>query len=40
MKNPESFLPLTAPVFHLLLVLGGGPLHPYGIMQAIDARTA
>ena len=37
--NPEDFLPLSAPAFHILLVLGAGPLHPYGVMQAIDRRT-
>ncbi len=38
-RDPESFLPLSAPVLNILLALGGGFLHPYGIMQAIDERT-
>lgn len=37
--DPESFLPLSAPVLHILLALGAGRLHPYGIMQEIDRRT-
>lgn len=36
---PDSFLPLSAPVFSILLALGGGSRHPYGIMQEIDQRT-
>jgi DNA-binding PadR family transcriptional regulator len=38
-RDPESFLPLSSPVLNILLALGGGPLHPYGIMQEIDRRT-
>lgn len=38
-REPEAFLPLSAPVLHILLALGSGRLHPYGIMQAIDVRT-
>ena len=38
-RDPESFLPLSAPVLNILLALGSGLLHPYGIMQAIDERT-
>lgn len=38
-RDPESFLPLSAPVLNILLALGQGLLHPYGIMQAIDERT-
>jgi DNA-binding PadR family transcriptional regulator len=36
---PNSFLPLSTPVFSILLALGGGSRHPYGIMQEIDQRT-
>ena len=32
-------VPLTPPVFHILLALADGPLHGYGIMQAVE-RTA
>jgi DNA-binding PadR family transcriptional regulator len=38
-RDPESFLPLTAPVLHILFVLGQGRLHPYGIMQEITRLT-
>jgi DNA-binding PadR family transcriptional regulator len=38
-RDPESFLPLSSPVLNILLALGGGRLHPYGIMQEIDRRT-
>ena len=38
-RDPEAFLPLSAPVLNILLALGSGRLHPYGIMQAIDERT-
>lgn len=37
--DPEEFLPLSAPVLSILLALGSGVAHPYGIMQAIDERT-
>jgi DNA-binding PadR family transcriptional regulator len=38
-REPEAFLPLSPPVLNILLALGGGRLHPYGIMQEIDRRT-
>src|SRR6267142_4108629 len=37
---PESFLPLTAVVFEILLALAGGDLHGYDIMREVDSRTA
>lgn len=37
--DPSSFLPLSPPVFHVLLALGDGPLHGYGIMQGFEERT-
>lgn len=37
--DPESFLPLSAPVLNILLGLGGGPLHPWGIMHEIERIT-
>jgi DNA-binding PadR family transcriptional regulator len=37
---PESFLPLTAVVFEVLLALSGGELHGYGIMREVETRTA
>jgi DNA-binding PadR family transcriptional regulator len=38
-RNPESMLPLTPAVFHILLALAGGERHGYGIMQEILAQT-
>lgn len=29
-------VPLTPPVFHILLALADGPLHGYAIMQAVE----
>ena len=37
--NPETLLPLTSAVFHILLALAGGERHGYGIMQEITALT-
>jgi DNA-binding PadR family transcriptional regulator len=34
MKKPQ--VPLTPAVFHILLALADGPLHGYGIMQAVE----
>jgi len=41
MKNPvpDSFLPLTPAVFHILVALGDGESHGYAIMQDILSRT-
>jgi DNA-binding PadR family transcriptional regulator len=39
MHEPESFLPLTPAIFHILLALAGGERHGYGIMQEVDAST-
>src|SRR5580765_8289790 len=38
-KKPESFLPLKANWFHILLSLVGGEQHGYGIMQDVRDRT-
>src|SRR5262245_47123660 len=38
--TPESFLPLTAVVFEILLALSGGDLHGYDIMREVENRTA
>ena len=32
----KSQVPLTPAVFHILLALADGPLHGYGIMQAVE----
>jgi DNA-binding PadR family transcriptional regulator len=37
MKKPP--VPLTPAVFHILLALADGPLHGYGIMQAVEATA-
>ena len=36
-KTPN---PLTPAVFHILLALADGPLHGYGIMQAVENSAA
>jgi len=38
-RSPESMLPLTPAVFHILLALADGERHGYGIMQEVAART-
>lgn len=37
--SPESFLPLTPAVFHILLALADGEKHGYAIMQEVEAMT-
>jgi DNA-binding PadR family transcriptional regulator len=37
---PESFLPLTAVVFEILLALAGGEFHGYDIMHEVESRSA
>jgi DNA-binding PadR family transcriptional regulator len=37
--DPESLLPLTPAVFHILLALTDGERHGYGIMQEVAALT-
>ncbi len=36
---PREGLPLTPPVFHILLALSGGECHGYGIMQDVARQT-
>ena len=38
-RTPESFLPLTSPVFHVLLSLADGEKHGYVISKEIARRT-
>jgi DNA-binding PadR family transcriptional regulator len=38
-KTPEDLLPLTPPVFHILLALSDGERHGYAIMQDVAADT-
>jgi DNA-binding PadR family transcriptional regulator len=37
--RPQDMLPLTPAVFHILLALGDGEKHGYGIMQEVAAIT-
>jgi DNA-binding PadR family transcriptional regulator len=37
--DPESYLPLSSAVFHILLALVDEERHGYGIMQEVEART-
>jgi DNA-binding PadR family transcriptional regulator len=39
-RDPESLLPLSPPVFHILLALADEERHGYGIMQEIKLRTS
>ena len=38
-RDPETLLPLTPAVFHILLALTDGERHGYGIMQEVALRT-
>ena len=38
-KSPSEMLPLTAPVFHILLALTDEERHGYGIMQDVARQT-
>jgi DNA-binding PadR family transcriptional regulator len=38
-QPPESFLPLTPAVFHILLALADGEKHGYAIMQEVEDMT-
>jgi DNA-binding PadR family transcriptional regulator len=38
-RNPESLLPLTPAIFHILLALAGGESHGYGIMLDVENVT-
>ena len=40
MASAESYLPLTAVVFEILLALSGGELHGYDIMREVESRSA
>ncbi len=39
MREPQDFLPLTAPVFHILLALADEQRHGYAILLEIERRT-
>lgn len=38
--DPEPYLPLTPPMFQLLLALADGDKHGYAIIKEVDRRTA
>jgi DNA-binding PadR family transcriptional regulator len=38
-RDPETLLPLSTSVFHILLALSDGDLHGYGIMQEVSEHT-
>ncbi len=38
-NSPDSFLPLTPAVFHILLALADGEKHGYAIMRQIEAMS-
>ena len=38
-QRPESFLPLTPAVFHILLALADGEKYGYAIMQEVEDMT-
>ena len=39
MTEPQDLLPLTPPVFHILLALTDGERHGYNIMQEVATST-
>jgi DNA-binding PadR family transcriptional regulator len=38
-RDPEDLLPLTAPVFHLLVALSDGERHGYALMRQVAVDT-
>ena len=38
-KPPDSFIPLSTPVFHILVAVADRERHGYAIMQDVAART-
>src|SRR5215470_13353243 len=38
-RDPEELLPLTPPVFHILVALSEGERHGYAIMRQVAADT-
>jgi DNA-binding PadR family transcriptional regulator len=38
-KKPETLLPLTTPVFHILVALSDAERHGYGIMLDVSEQT-
>ena len=38
-RDPDTFLPLTTPEYHVLLAVGTDALHGYGMMQSLEEKT-
>lgn len=38
-SDPSSLLPLSEPVFQIILAVAGGPRHGYAIMLEVEERT-
>lgn len=38
-RDPETFLPLSDLALHVMLALGEGPLHGYGVGKEIEERS-
>jgi len=38
-RNPDDFLPLSDLALHVMLALGDGPIHGYGIGKEIEDRS-
>jgi DNA-binding PadR family transcriptional regulator len=38
-RSPQDYLPLTVPVFHILLALADGEKHGYAIMREVETST-
>ena len=38
-RDPETFLPLSDLALHVMLALGDGPLHGYGVGKEIEERS-
>src|SRR5215472_7864840 len=38
-SDVEAYLPLTAPVFHVMLALADEPKHGYAILKEVEERT-
>jgi DNA-binding PadR family transcriptional regulator len=39
-RDPNSLLPLTPAVFHIMLALAGGESHGYGVMLEVERLTS
>ena len=37
--SPHDFIPLTPPVFHILLAISDGARHGYAIIKEVDVRS-